>query len=87
MGKKLSLSCILYTLSVSGRDKNGGKTYSPATVTRHTRKRDDSLRYSATTPIVDSQSESDEQNDGFRVCFQVDLLILQASDTFPTHFS
>ena len=37
--------------------------------------------------IVDSRSESDEQNDGFRACFQVALLIVQVSDSFPTHFS
>lgn len=43
--------------------------------------------HSASILIVDSQSESDEQNDGFRACFQVDLLIVQASDSFPTHFS
>lgn len=42
---------------------------------------------SASILIVDSQSESDEQKDGFRACFRVDLLIVQAFATFPTHFS
>ena len=42
---------------------------------------------SASIVIVDSQSESDEQNEGFRACFRVDLLIVQAFATFPTHFS
>ena len=37
MGNKQSLSYIHYTFPLSGRDKDGEKTLSSATVTRHAR--------------------------------------------------
>ena len=42
---------------------------------------------SASLLIVDWQSKSDQQNEESSVCFQVDLLIVQASETFPKNFS